>query len=75
MKTYVTLTLSSEGAPASGITKALLGLGFKPALGEHDFVYRWADKHVTTEQVIEFIDKVQSTLKGMGVGLHFTTLR
>lgn len=75
MKTYVTLTLSSEGFPASEITKALLEMGFKPALGEHDFVYRWADKHVTTQDVIGFIDRVQSKLKGMGVGLHFTTLR
>jgi hypothetical protein len=49
-------------------------LGFKPALGEHDFVYLWK-KNVVLNEVIEFLDVVVSKLNGTGAILKFTTIR
>lgn len=74
MRTYVTVTISSEGAKASEITGTFEELGFKTTLGSHDFVYDWKDKSVSADQVINFIDKVQGKLKGMNVMISATTI-
>lgn len=74
MKTYVTVTLNSDGGLASAVTQTLTDLGFNSTLGSHDFVYDWKNE-VTPAQVIEFVDRVQSKLAGMNVLLHFTTVR
>ena len=75
MNTYVTVHVSSEGAKASEVAKVFQDLGFETTLGGYDFVYAWKDKHVTPEKVVDFVDKVQDRLNGMGVLLHFVTTR
>lgn len=74
METYVNLYISSDGENISSIHKMMLGLGLKPTLGEHDFVYNW-NGIVTIEEEIIFIEKIQSVLKGTGTMLRFTTKR
>ena len=74
MRTYITVTLSSEGGKASEITEKLNDLGFESTLGSHDFVYDWKDKPTSADSVINFIDKVQSKLKGTNVLISATTI-
>ena len=73
MKTYVEVIVSSEGEKASVITDMFFAMGFKTTFGQHDFVYNWKDKATLTE-VLRFVDKVQSNLKGFGIILKFTTI-
>ena len=74
MKTYVEILHSTEGEKVSQIFEKMKNLGFKPALGEHDFVYLWKE-NVVLNEVIEFLDIVLSKLKGTGAILKFTTIR
>ena len=73
MKTYVEIYVSSEGEKASVILEKLTEIGFKPAFGEQDFVYKWKNKVVLPE-ILEFVDRVQSKLKGTGIIMKFTTI-
>ena len=75
MKTYLSIMISSEGSLASKITEKLKELGFDTSLGSHDFVYNWKDKDIVPAQVINFVDKVQRQLKGMGVRFSTTTIK
>jgi len=74
MKTYVEILHSVDGEKVSIIFEKMKDLGFKPALGEHDFVYIWK-KDVVLNEIIEFLDNVVSKLKGSGAILKFTTIR
>lgn len=73
MKTYVEVFVNADGEKASVITERLLEMGLTSAIGEHDFVYRWKDDVVLVE-VLRFVDKVQSKLKGTGAILKFRTI-
>jgi hypothetical protein len=73
MKTNVSIIVSSEGGLMSEVAKRFRELGFKPTLGMHDFVYEWEETKVTSEKVINLIDKVQKKLNDTNVGLHFVT--
>jgi hypothetical protein len=73
MKTYVEVSLTSEGEKASVITEKLLEMKLEISFGQHDFVYNWKYK-ATFSEVLRFIDRVQSKLKGSGVILKFTTI-
>jgi hypothetical protein len=73
MRTNVSIIVSSEGGLMSEVARIFSGLGFKPTLGMHDFVYEWKETKVTPEKVIDLIDKVQKKLRGVNVGLHFVT--
>jgi hypothetical protein len=73
MKTFVTVTFSTEGARPSVVVDALHNLGFEPTTGNYDGVYTW-DKQATIEDAIYLIDKVISSLKGMKVLLKFETV-
>ena len=75
MKTFVTLTLNSDGGLASEVVDLILDMGFNSTLGSHDFVYDWKKKDVTPSQVIDLLDKVQKKLKGMNVLLQFATVK
>ena len=75
MRTYVTLTVSSEGEPASKVISKFDELGFKTSLGNHDFYYDWKEKMVTPQMVVDLVDKTQANLKGMNVSLHFVTIK
>jgi hypothetical protein len=74
MKTYVEIFHSADGEKVSEIFNKMKDLGFKPALGEHDFVYIWK-KNVVITEVIDFLDDVVTRLKGTGAILKFTTIR
>ncbi|MGF3555206.1 MAG: hypothetical protein ACQXXF_08105 [Thermoplasmatota archaeon] len=74
MKTYVEVYVSSNGEKASIITEKLLELGLKPTIGEHDFVYTWKEDVVLNE-VLKFVDNIQSSLKNSGAMLKFSTFR
>ena len=74
METYVDVYFSVDGEKASLIHQKILSLGFKPTIGEHDFIYNWKGI-VNIEEEINFIDNIQSKLKGTGVFLKFTTIR
>ena len=73
MKTHVSIIVSREGGLMSEVARIFGELGFKPTLGIHDFVYEWEETRVAPEKVIDLVDKVQTKLKGMNVGLHFVT--
>ena len=74
MKTYVEILHNVDGEKVSKIFEKMKDLGFKPALGEHDFVFIWK-KNVVISEVISFLDDVVSKLKGTGAILKFTTIR
>ena len=74
MKTYIEVLISADGEKASLISEKLFDMGLKPSFGEHDFVYNWKDEVVLPE-VLNFVDRIQSKLKGTGAILKFTTIR
>ena len=74
MKTYVEVLVSADGEKASVISERLIEMGLKPTIGEHDFVYNWKDNAAISE-VLKFVDRVQSKLKGTGAILNFSTIR
>jgi len=74
MKTYIEVLVSADGEKASLISEKLFDMGLKPSFGEHDFVYNWKDEAVLPE-VLNFVDQIQSKLKGTGAILKFTTIR
>lgn len=74
MKTYVTVTFSSEGAPASKVVELLSSMGFETALGNHDFVYDWKKRDTAPAEVINLLDRVQSHLAGTKVHITFITI-
>jgi hypothetical protein len=73
MKTYLEVTVSSEGEKASVITSKLIEMGFETGYGQHDFIYKWK-KDVVLSQLLYFIDQVQERLKGSHVLLKFETV-
>ena len=74
MKTYVEVLVSADGEKASVISERLIEMGLKPPVGQHDFVYIWKDI-VGVSEVLNFVDRVQSKLKGTGAILNFSTIR
>ncbi len=74
MKTYVTVSLHSEGGKASLVSQKLKDLGFDTTFGTHDFVYDWKDKDVSPSEIILFADQIQTKLEGMNVRLNITTV-
>lgn len=74
METYIDIFLSADGEKASIVEKKLTDIGLKTTIGGHDYVYDWG-KVVDSSEVINFIDKIQSNLKGTGVILKITTIR
>jgi hypothetical protein len=74
MKTYVEVFFSANGEKASVISEKLNDIGLIPTIGEHDHVYKWKE-NVAFSEVLKFIDRVQSKLKGTGVILKFSTFR
>ena len=73
MLTYLTITFSSEGERPSKVIEALRNLGFEPTTGSYDSVYKW-DDNATIEEALYLADKVQATLKGMGVMFKLETV-
>lgn len=74
METYVDVFMNVDGEKASVIHDKLIKLGFKPTIGEYDFVYNW-NGIVSIDEEIKLIDRIQEELKGTGVILKFKTMR
>jgi len=74
VKTYMTLTLNSEGALPSEVTKTLGDLGFVATIGQHDYAFDWGKKKPAVDEVIELVDRVHNRLKGKNVQYHVATL-
>jgi hypothetical protein len=73
MKTYIEISHSADGEKPSIIFEIFEELGLKPSYGQHDFVYYW-NKDVTFAEIILFLDKIISKLKGTGAILKFSTI-
>ena len=73
MKTYLTVWFNSEGAPPSKVVERLLSLGFKPLKGPYDHVYDWG-KEVNLEEVLNLMNLVYETLKGLKVIYKIETI-
>ena len=74
MKTYLTITLNSEGSSPSEVKDQLMNLGFKAAKGSYDFLYEWDEEEATVEDLVWFADKVHSALKGFNVLFSIETI-
>ena len=74
MKTYIEVYFSADGSKASLVSEKLGELGLKPTIGEHDHVYNCKES-VPLSEVLKFVDRVQSKLKGSGAILKFSTFR
>jgi hypothetical protein len=73
MITYIRIMFSSEGKRPSLVFDAIRNLGFEPTTGNYDGIYKW-DKKATLDEAIYLADKVQMTLKGMGVVFTLETV-
>ena len=73
MITYIRIMFSSEGRRPSLVFEAIRSLGFEPTQGNYDGIYKW-DKNATVEEAIYLADKVQITLKNMGVVFTLETV-
>lgn len=73
MKTFIKVQMDSEGANFTDVAEILEDLGFKPVVGEYDFVYNW-DRTATVKDSIWFADRIQMSLKGMGVWFRMETV-
>ena len=74
METYIDLYINVDGQKISAIHSKIIEMGFKPTIGEHDFVYSWKGI-VTIDEEIKFIEKLQNHLKGTGAILKFSSVR
>jgi hypothetical protein len=67
VKTYLKLEFSSEGARPSDVIKRLEELGWKPVIGEYDFVMEAGPGEGVGESFRRMLDKLQETLRGTNV--------
>ena len=74
METYIDLYVNPDGEKVTTVYKKIVEMGFKPTIGEHDFVYSWTGI-VSIEEELAFVEKIQSKLKGTGAILRFTSVR
>lgn len=73
MRTYVRMIFNTEGSGPRAVAKIMEELGFEPALGTHDFVYKWKKKTELNE-VLDLIEKMHSSMKGMNLSYEVTTV-
>jgi len=67
VKTYMKLVFSSEGAKPSEVIRRLEDLGWKPVIGEHDFVLESGPGEGVGESFRRMLDKLQEALRGTDV--------
>lgn len=67
MKTYLKLQFSSNGEFPSIIIKKLEEQGWRPILGERDFVMNWGFGESLGSAYLEKLDELHRTLKETGV--------
>jgi hypothetical protein len=66
LKTYLKIEFSSEGARPSEIIKRLEAKGWKPVIGERDFVMECGPGEGVGEPFRKMLDALQETLHGTG---------
>ncbi|MGI0053225.1 MAG: hypothetical protein ACREC5_05165 [Thermoplasmata archaeon] len=66
MRTYLLVTLDSEGASSSEVADVLESMGFRPHQGGYDFVYEWG-RDASVAESLKFADRVQAALRGKSV--------
>lgn len=74
MKSYLLVWFNSEGGRPSEVNRRLMSLGFKPMQGFHDYVYEWGSK-TDLDEILNFGDRIQLTLNGLGVMFKIETLQ
>ena len=67
MKTYLKLQFSSEGDPPSAIIKKLEKEGWRPIVGERDFIMNWGMGESVGSAYLKKLDELHIILKGTGV--------
>jgi hypothetical protein len=67
MKTYLKLQFSSDGEPPSIIIKKLENEGWRPIVGERDFVMNWGIGESIGSAYLQKLDELHEILKGTGV--------
>ncbi len=67
MKTYLKLQFSSEGELPSKIIKKLEEQGWRPILGERDFVMNWGFGENIGTAYLDKLDELHKILKDTGV--------
>ena len=75
-RTYMSVTLHSEGAKLSDITRVMEELGWKPVYGAYDFAYEWDKKLVDEgnfEEYCKNINTVHDSLSGLNVSFNIRT--
>jgi len=73
MKTYLSVTFSSEGAAPSEVRDRLMQIGMKAVKGNYDFIYEWG-KEPDVEMLLMLADKIHAALKGMNVLFSLETI-
>ena len=73
MRTYVRTIHNSEGASPKAIIDLMQKLGFEPALGTHDFVYKWKSK-TEIKDILDLIENMHGSMKGLNVSYEVTTV-
>ena len=73
MKSYLIVWFNSEGSRPSEVNRRLMSLGFKPIQGSYDYVYEW-DSNTELEEILNFGDRIQVTLKGLNVMFKIETV-
>lgn len=74
MKSYLLVWFNSEGGRPSEVNRRLMSLGFKPMQGVHDYIYEW-DSNTDLEEILNFGDRIQLTLNGLGVMFKIETIQ
>ena len=64
MITYVKVFVSADGASPKEIIRRMKELGFKPLMGEDDFVIEW--EKGDTKKYSALIEKMHQSLNGTG---------
>ena len=67
MKTYLKIQFSSEGSKPSIVIKRLEDLGWRPVVGEYDFVMESGLGEGVGASFRNRLDELQAALKGTGV--------
>jgi len=68
MKTYLKIQFHSEGATPSAVIEKLEKIGWRPVLGEYDFVMEAGLAEGVGGSYRNMIDELHKALKGTGVG-------
>lgn len=73
MRTFLSVTFSSEGAPPSEVRDRLMRIGMEAIKGNYDFTYKW-DKEPDVEMLLMLADKIHTALKGLNVLFSLETI-